>query len=308
MYPLKIAEASGGLIGDDFVVVSGFTGNWDAVTQKVYAYNTRDPLATWREMDDVPVQGFSHAAFAVDGLTMYICGAYVGPNPGPDSKVCLKFTPAAPKGQQWVRLPDMPGGRGGGGMNHIKETNSLVFATGATRSGWHTVDYNTTFELQLDNLAAGWSLRQDIPYKGNHVSHVAAYYQGQPRYYWLGGQLTGNEGNGNQKDLVEWDQATKTWIRRADMNLARGHASTSTVAYGCGFIMAGGAINGDTQTADISYYGIDTNSWTSIGQLPNSITTPACDIVRNVTGSDWIYCQTGFVWGFFNKKIRISLT
>jgi N-acetylneuraminic acid mutarotase len=288
------------------VLVSGFTGGFSKVTQKVYAYNTRDPQATWREMDDVPVEGFSHAGFAVDGLTMYICGAYVGPSPGPESKVCLKFTPAAPKGQQFVRLPDMPEGRGGGGLNHIKETNSLVYAAGATRST-QTIDSNRTFELDLDNLDAGWTRLQDIPYKANHVSFVTAYYQGKPRYYWAGGQLTWNEANGNQDDLVELDQATKTWIRRADMTLARGHASTSTVAYGCGFIMAGGAINGGTKTADISYYGIDTNSWTSIGKLPSAINTPACDIVRNVAGSDWIYCQTGNVGGKFSWRIKISL-
>ena len=295
----------GAMVGDDMVLVSGFSGSFSKVTKKVYAYNTRDPKATWREMDDVPVPGFSHASYAVDGLILYICGAYVGRTPGPDSKVCLKFTPASPKGKQWIRLPDMPEGRGGGGLNHIKETNSLVYSAGATRTG-KTIDFQTTFELDLDNLSAGWTKRQDIPYKANHISHVTAYYQGKPHYYWAGGQIQQSESNGNQDDLFEWDQATKTWIRRADMPLSRGHATASTVAYGCGFIMAGGAINTGSKTDDISYYGIDTNKWTKIGKLPEEINTPVCGIVRNVTGSDWIYCQTGKVGGEFSWKVRIS--
>jgi N-acetylneuraminic acid mutarotase len=272
----------------------------------VYAYNTKDPSAKWREMDEVPVPGFSHASYAVDKTIMYVCGAYVGPTPGPDSRICLKYNHNAPKGQQWSRLPDMPESRGGGGLNHIKETNSLLYSGGATRRGM-TIDYNTTFELDLDNLSAGWVYRQPLPYKGNHLSHVTAYYQNKPRYYWAGGQIAQEEAYGNQKDLFEWDQASKTWIRRADMPLPRGHASSSTIAYGCGFIMIGGAVNGNDKTTNISYYAINTNTWIKIGDLPLKMNTPVCDIVRNVAGSDWVYCQTGPVSVSFSWKRRISL-
>jgi N-acetylneuraminic acid mutarotase len=276
------------------------------VTTKVYAYNVRDPNAKWQMMDDVPVLGFHHAAYAVDGLVMYICGAYVGGIDNiTDSPICLKYSHTAPAGQQWTRLPDMPGHRGGGGMNLIFETNSLLYATGATRTGWATTDYNTTFELSLDNLSAGWSVRSAIPYKANHVSHVTAYYQGQPHYFVGGGQIKQEEADGNQHDLVEWIPTTATWKRRANMTFSRGHSSASTIAYGCGFLMIGGAINGGNQTTDISYYGIDTDSWISIGDLPDKINTPVCDIVRNLTDSDWVYCQTGWYWGEFSWRRKI---
>jgi N-acetylneuraminic acid mutarotase len=306
-YPLTLAESMGAMVGDDFLIVSGFWKDWSIVTKEVYAYNTKDPNAKWRKMDDVPVPGFTHAAYAVDNLVMYICGAYVGATPGPDSKICLKYDHTAAKGRQWSFLPELPEGRGGGGLNHIKETNSIVYSVGATRRDHKTTDYSTTFELDLDNLSAGWTRRADCPYKGNHVSHVTAYYQGTPHYFWAGGQLEQNESKGNQDDLVEWDQSSKTWIKRADMLFARGHASSSTVAYGCGFIMIGGAINTGTKTSDISYYGVDSNKWTKIGDLPFKMNTPVCDIVRNVAGSDWIYCQTGQIGGVYSWKRRISL-
>jgi hypothetical protein len=295
------------MIGDDFFIISGFTGEWTNVTKKVFGYNTKAIGAAWRPMDDVPVPGFTHAAIAVDGLVMYLCGAYVGGTPGPDSKICMKFTPYAPSGLQWSFLPDMPDGRGGGGLNHIKETNSIIYATGATRRNGVTTDFNTTWELFLDNLAAGWIRRADIPYKGNHASHVTAFHQGRPRYYWAGGQLEQQEWTGNQNDLVEWDQPTQTWIRRANMTLARGHASSSTIAYGCGFLMIGGAINTGTKTPDVAFYGIYNDQWTSIGNLTKKMNTPVCDIVRGVNGSDWVYCQSGPINNTFNIRRQITI-
>jgi N-acetylneuraminic acid mutarotase len=307
-YPIKIAESMGGLIGDDFCVISGFANAWTQVTKANYCYNTTDPLAKWRKMDDVPVTGFTHASFATVGKIMYICGSYVGGTPGPDSKICLKYNHAiAPgSGLQWSFLPELPEGRGGGGMNHIKETNSLVYSIGATRRG-KTIDYTTTWELFLDNLAGGWIKRADCPYKANHVSHVTAYLQGKPHYYWAGGQIAQEEDSGNQDDLVEWDQATKTWIRRADMPLPRGHASSSTIPYGCGFLMIGGAINTGTKTTNIAWYNIETDKWHSIGDLKNKINTPVCDVVKNLNGTDWIYCQTGSVSGDYTWKSKITL-
>jgi N-acetylneuraminic acid mutarotase len=306
VYPISVAESMGGVIGDDFCVFSGFSGTWTQVTKSVYCYDTKNPIAKWQKRDDVPVPGFTHAAFAIDGMIVYICGAYVGGTPGPDSKICLKYNHAAASGLQFTFLPEMPDGRGGGGLNHIKETNSLVYSIGATRRG-NTVDQVTTWEMDLDDLNAGWTQRADCLYKGNHVSHVTAYYKGKPHYFWAGGQLEQQESSGNVDDLVEWDQATKTWIRRADMTLARGHASSSTIEYGCGFLMMGGAINTGTKTTDISFFNIETGQWTKVGDLKNKINTPVCDIVRNLNGSDWIYCQTGSVSGKYNYKSRITL-
>ena len=169
------------------------------------------------------------------------------------------------------------------------------------------MDFNTTWELDLDNLVTGWIQRADIPYKGNHISRVAVTYQGKNRYYVAGGQKQQQEKSGNQNDLYEWDVINSQWIKRANMTIARGHASSSTRPYGCGFIMAGGATNDGNMTADISYYGIDTDSWTTIGILPKAINTPICDIVTLGRGNDWLYCQTGNVGGYFSWRTRISI-
>jgi N-acetylneuraminic acid mutarotase len=305
-YPLKIAESLGGMIGNDFIVVSGFSGAFNETTTKVYAIDTTNSTAKWRAMDDVPVPGFTHSADVVVGSVMYICGGYVGATPGPDTPICLKYSHTNAPTQQWSFLPNLTDGRGGGALIYLNEKNSLLYTAGATRRGT-TVDFNTTWELDLDNLATGWIQRADIPYKGNHISRVAATYQGKNRYYVAGGQLQQQEKSGNQNSLYEWDVINSQWIQRANMTIARGHASSSTRPYGCGFIMAGGAINDGNKTADISYYGINTNSWTTIGLLPQAINTPICDIVSFGPGNDWVYCQTGNVGGYFSWRTRIYL-
>lgn len=52
-----------------------------------------------------------------------------------------------------------------------------------------------------------------------------------------------NEKSGNSDENYEWDVPSQSWIARADMPITRGHASSSTNAIGCGFIIAGGSSN-----------------------------------------------------------------
>jgi N-acetylneuraminic acid mutarotase len=76
------AEAQGAIIGDDYLVVSGFTMGYNNATAKNYALRLRDPAAQWRAMDDLPVTaGITHGAFAVVGLKLYMCGGYLGGHP-----------------------------------------------------------------------------------------------------------------------------------------------------------------------------------------------------------------------------------
>jgi Kelch motif len=261
-------------------------------------------------MDDVPTPtGFTHSAYVIVGNTLYTCGGYIGGNPGHESDVCLKYDHTAMKGQQWSSLPSLPSGRAGGAMLYIKTTNTLLVATGATRSDpldiWHSTDYNTVWELSLTDTSTGWVQKADIPHKGNHVAYTTVNHLGTDRHYVFGGQLHEDEAYGNQKELYEYDGVQ--WIRRADMPYGRGHTSSSTFPVGsCGFITAGGAINGKMKTSDIHYYSIVTDTWTKIGNLPAKINTPICDLVDLEDGK-YIYCQTGFIRPRFSFRRKIEV-
>jgi N-acetylneuraminic acid mutarotase len=132
---------------------------------------------------------------------------------------------------------------------------------------------------------------------------------GNDHLMFLGGQMGEQEGNGNLDEMYEYNPLSDRWIQRSTMPLARGHASSSTVPYhNCGFLMAGGAINGEggarTTTNDISYYDIATDAWTmNIGQMYMDIKTPVCGIYK-----DYLYCTTGYTRQSFRRKLGMVPT
>lgn len=80
---MEVAEAQGGMIGHDFLVVSGFYQDWPVVTKKVHMLDTSVPSAGWVPMDDVIYSdGVTHAMHVVVGNLFYLCGGWVEGHPG----------------------------------------------------------------------------------------------------------------------------------------------------------------------------------------------------------------------------------
>lgn len=311
-YPIPVAESQGAMIGDDFFIVSGFSQEWSLTTRKAYALNVNDPDAVWRRMDDIPVPegvGITHAATAVVGTKFYMCGGYLGGNPGPETASCFVYDHSVEAGTtgQWSQLLDLPEGRAGGGMVYDRYCNALFFAGGAQRPEEglkYAIDYPDTWMLDLAHVESGWEAKPNATLVTNHVSHVTAKDSfGRERHYWAGGQRGEYEANANSNELYEWDALNELWINRAPMLLARGHATESTRAFGCGFIVAGGSTNEYGKISDISYYHIPTNTWTSIGNLPKAINTPVCDI-----NDGFLYCETGRLKNKYSYRIQIALS
>jgi Kelch motif len=295
---------------NDFVLVSGFYNGYDQATPQTYALDVRNgsTSSTWRRMDDHPVSaGITHGAFAAVNKLLYICGGYVGGHPGPETSDCFVYNHSQPPGQrkQWSRWPSLPEGRAGGGLIYDKQRRVLLFASGARRpkaGNADAVDYNTTWMYALDRPAAGWVRKADMPYSANHMSYVTVVdpLTARPRHFFLGGQVGENEYTGNVVDNLEWDAAKEVWLRRKSMPMTRGHAASSTRAVGCGFIIAAGSTNENGKTADVSYYDIPTDTWTSVGKLPNSINTPVCDI-----SGGYLYCESGWTGSTWSYRRQI---
>lgn len=311
-YPLYVAEAQGAMIGEDLCVFSGFNepdGGYDAATTRNYALDTSDPNAQWRRLDDLPVsEGITHGGFVVVGTKFYMCGGYLGGHPGPHIPTCLVYDHSASSGNQWSSLPDLPDGRAGGGMVYDSNTNSLTFAGGAERpnaNNAHAEDYTDTWTLELDNLGAGWKRKKDIPFLANHMSFVTARDgKGKEVHIFVAGQIGENEYTGNIKDNYRYDVANDQWIKLQDMILTRGHAASSTRAIGNGFLIAGGSTNENGKTASIHYYDVPSDTWTKIGDLPNPVNTPVCDI----SPDGYLYCESGWAnWNYsFRRKIVVD--
>lgn len=212
---------------------------------------------------------------------------------GPHISTCLVYDHSKGKGKQWEFFPDLPEGRAGGGMVYDPIRNALIFAGGAERpkaGNANAVDYKHAWMYEFDS--PGWKTLPDIPFLSNHMSYASTKdASGKVRHYFVGGQIGENEYTGNIDVNYEWDAIGEKWIKRADMPFTRGHASSSTNAVPCGYIIAAGSTNEFGKTKDISYYDIASDSWTKIGELPNAINTPVCgiDFARGM-----YYCETGW--------------
>ena len=284
-YSVGAPEAQAERFGDDFVVFGGFSADFKDVTNQTFARDLSVPNRPWRRMDDMPVlTGITHAATTVIGTKMYMCGGYLGPQPGPHTGTCYIYDHSKVPGTgQWSNFATLPNnGSGGGGMIYDAASNALFYSGGAQRpklGSTLTFDQNETWKFNFDNPTIGWIESTPIPYLANHQSHVTVYYQDRARHFFVGGQMGENEKQGNVADIFEFVASNETWIRRTSMPYGRGHTTVSTRAYGCGFLMAGGSINSPIEnkmnrTSDIIFYSIPSDSWTSIGDLPVKGATP----------------------------------
>lgn len=116
-----------------------------------------------------------------------------------------------------------------------------------------------------------------------------------------------DEDNGNLSHTYEYDFSSDSWTKRKDMPIPRSHASSSTRAYGCGFLIISGTTNGAERTSDISYYDPQTDSWTKVGDVPVGLNTPVCDIAYMQDG-DWLLCETGWTGTTYSYRRKISPT
>jgi hypothetical protein len=52
----------------------------------------------------------------------------------------------------------------------------------------------------------------------------------------------------------------------------------------------------------LTFFDIDEDKWTNIGELPDAINTPVCDI-----NGEWLYCQSGHISGNFSVRRKIMI-
>jgi N-acetylneuraminic acid mutarotase len=307
-YPISVAEAQGTVIGNDFVITSGFKNGYNAATPETYAINMFNPNADWRRMDDMPFPiGLTHLGVAVKGMKAFFCGGYVGGSLGIHNGSCFQYDHSILPGKgQWSNFSSIPdGGRSGGGLTYDSTLDALVYSAGSQRpkrGSKGAIDFQTTWMYSLKNPTAGWNRKADIPFHGNHMNFVTAHDElGKEHHFFFGGQNGDNEENGNTNEMYEYNAKTNTWTKRASVPYPIGHAAASTRAIGCGFIIAGGRTNNGLTDA-VTYYDIPTNTWTKIGELTNEIHTNVCVIINGL-----LRCETGWATGTFSWKRRISL-
>jgi hypothetical protein len=155
--PVKRAEAVGAAVDGKLYVFGGIDGpgrNYAyPVTSRADVY---DPAADrWSGLRLMP-EAFTHTTGTVDGTTIWFAGGYVGDTPGPGTDHVWKYDTLT---DTWTRGPNLPEPRGGGASAIAGRTLHYFGGTNEDR----TADEHTHWSLDLDDPAATWVRRADMP-------------------------------------------------------------------------------------------------------------------------------------------------
>lgn len=292
-YPTQVAEAQGD------IVPSGNKGPFNLiVTGGVRAFTRytafRDTFslavgpgapanATWVRRASLPLE-ITHAAVAVVGNFMYLCGGYLGRYPGPSVNNCYEYDSVMDKFNKFPSLPIMSAG---GGMVYEKKMNSLFFSTGTFREDGIPLatDFADSYMIDLGNLSAGWVRKADIPNPRNHIGVVTV----RGRHFFLGGQYGRDEFKSAQRTLSEYVAKTDTWKKWADIPSVLSHIQTSVKNFkNKGFLVIGGSIKFGQITDTVYFYHLESNTWHLVGTYPRRTKTAVCGSFKNM-----LYCAAG---------------
>lgn len=270
-------EAQGLVFDGELYVFGGFIPGVDAITQS----DAYDPVTnTWRSLAPMP-EAITHAGQALDGSFIYLAGGFVGDHPGGSTNHVWIYDALL---DSWQAGPNLPADRGGGGLVRVGRT--LYYFAGATRPqginvltdfGDHwTLDLGPTADPSDD--ATSWQVAQDIPNPRNHMAGISL----GGLVYGIGGQLGGDEVNGNQADVHVFDPGTGLWSSVADLPVPLGHVTASTFIVNGRILVAGGVTEGAAEADTVYQYDPVADEWSSLPNLPGVRQSPVSGYVDDI--------------------------
>jgi N-acetylneuraminic acid mutarotase len=120
------------------------------------------------------------------------------------------------------------------------------------------------WQLDLDNLSAGWIAKAPLPVATNHVAGVVV----DGKLYAIGGQQNQDSAAIQRAEVQVYDPATNAWTARAPLPLARSHITSSTFVRNGQILVLGGIGPGTTVIKRVDSYNPVTNTWTPLTSLP----------------------------------------
>lgn len=224
----------------------------------------------------------THCSQVLVGSELFICGGFLGRAPGRSVTNCYVYKR---KEDKWANLPFLPEPRGGGGLVLMANGN-LLYSSGMVRKEgfWGGVDIGTTWTLSLKDLRKGWIRKATLANPRNHMAAV----ESRGRYYFLGGQHSGNENTGNQAMVQEYDINKNKWYTKKSIPNPVGHIAASTIKYWNGIVVVAGIENGRKLSNKVWFYDTIHDDWHRIGSFPRSIQSPVCGRIETT-----LVCATG---------------
>jgi N-acetylneuraminic acid mutarotase/sugar lactone lactonase YvrE len=205
---------------------------------------------TWTKKADM-LTGRAFAGASVVNGNIYVVGG--APCNDASTSSVEEYDPAT---DRWTRKADMPTARN---FLSTSAVNGKIYAMG----GAYTT--NPAAVEEYDPMTDTWTRKADMPTARLGLSTIVI----DERIYAIGGITTGGLGGPGLSMVEEYDPATDTWTRKADMPTARGYLSTSVVN---GKIYAFGGTPGNWAPviSTLEEYNPVTDTWTTKPDMPNA--------------------------------------
>ncbi len=249
---LRIGEIPVGILKtDEISVIASKQENGDvgAPRDEFMLSPRQDEGGTWTKKGEMPTARWAPATCVVDGK-IYAIGGIGGP------KKVEEYDPAT---DTWTKKADMPTGRAFLGASVV---DGKIYAIGggtALKGGTKPAAVE-----EYDPATDTWTKKSDMPVPIDGLSTSVV----NGKIYAIGGFVTGGGGGEITVSTVEeYDPATDTWTKKADMPTARGLASTSVVN---GKIYVVGGVTTDAWPAfsTVEEYDPVTDTWTKKADMP----------------------------------------
>jgi len=267
--PIARYEAGGAQVGGKLYVFGGYVNGRIESTARSDVY---DPATNgWRRIADMPVQ-LTHSPAVVVGTEIWLVGGFVGNHPGPSTSDVWIYSTTA---NSWRRGPSLPLRRGAAAAAIVGRSIHIFGGVDRAAGSNVYVDEDDHWMLDLDRQDLGWQRRAALPVARNHLGGGAL----GGRVYAVGGQFGGNESSGNRAEVHRYDPATDRWTAVAPLPAPRGHTTASVFAHRGRLVVAGGTVNGNVASSDVTAYDPAANAWMRLPSLPAGRKTPVADAI-----------------------------
>jgi N-acetylneuraminic acid mutarotase len=231
----------------------------------------------------------NHFGVATDGTNIYTVAGQTGDTYGIGTNTVYRYNIAS---NTWTKFyANLPEVRYGGVA--FIENGWLHFVGGdkADRAT-PTTDH---WAINLNDAGSDWVRKASMPLPGDHISHASI----NGKVYLFGGEH-GHQGTDPSVEgtyvqhnyTFEYNPASDTWVRKADMLQAKSHVEGSTLVINGKAVLIGGLLTGGNgnSTSRVEVYDPVANSWKTLTtRYPKRIVGP--------TAGYWngkIYMTDGF--------------
>ena len=265
--PVKRAESNGAVVNGKLYVLGGLyvqDGKILAMTRS----DVYDPATNkWTRIADCPDK-VTHSGIVVVGDTIWLIGGYFGDHPGPAGKKVLKYNTTT---NTWSRGPDIPFSRGAGGAALVNNKIHFFGGMGYDRT-WESSSH---WVLDLNNQAAGWVSKAQLPNPRNHTSGIGL----NGYVYCLGGQYDQEENQIAQRDIHRYDPTTDTWEKVAELPTVRSHTNASTFVWNNKVMIIGGETGFGEGLRNVTVWDPVANTFTEMSPLPEPRSTSVAGVL-----------------------------